>query len=212
MISRLSRKKKTIVALTLKITEKINSIELKIGQMCSGRKKKNRKSNSSSTCRTIWRATKKARMRPQMQRKMPVSSSRSCSAKKVNIPLRMGLSTVVSGLGAFAMVLGSKLGQMGRGMRESGRITRRMAGGSFIMSMEMFLMVNGPMIKHMDSVLISMLMDPNTRGIGSMTSKMVKEKKLGKMALFMRACIVKAISMGRAGIFGVMGACTSVNG
>ncbi len=55
-------------------------------------------------------------------------------------------------------------------------------------------------------------MAQSTRGSGSTTFKTAKAKKLGKMALFMRAFISKDTSMVRDAISGQMVACTKANG
>ena len=50
------------------------------------------------------------------------------------------------------------------------------------------------------------------RGTGRMTCKMARVKRLGRMDLSTKECIARGLSMGKASIFGAMGACTTATG
>lgn len=64
-------------------------------------------------------------------------------------------------------------------MQDIGKIIKHMVKGNFIMLIEMFLKVNGLMIKQMVLEFIYILMVQNMKVIGKMIYKMEKVLKFG---------------------------------
>jgi hypothetical protein len=102
------------------------------------------------------------------------------------------------------MAMESNYGLMVLVMKDNGMRIKLTVEAYFIMLMEIFLMVNGRMIKQMVLELIIMRTAVNMKGIGLMIYKMARVKKLGKINQLMKATIRKVKNMDKEGICGAM--------
>ena len=68
-----------------------------------------------------------------------------------------------------------KDGAMGQCIEVSGKMINLKAKENWNMLTEMFMKVNGKMIRLTDSVYISILMDPNMKDFGNRISNVVRE-------------------------------------
>ena len=105
----------------------------------------------------------------------------------------------------------AKSGQTGPCMKDGGWKTKLMAKEDLSMQMEMFTMVNGLMIKLMDSVFIAILMEPSMRDIGKKINNMVKDSKHGLMVLGMKDNTFRAKNMEKEDSHGLTAALIMVN-
>lgn len=79
-------------------------------------------------------------------------------------------------------------------MKVGGKTIKLMAEEDLSMLMEMFMMVNGWMIKHMAKVFIVIQMALNIRDLGKKTNNMETAQKLGQMELNTKVSTFKAKS------------------
>ena len=102
------------------------------------------------------------------------------------------------------MAEGCRFTLMVQSTKDIGQLISLMVEADLYTRMEMFTLVSGRRIKHMDLAFMSMKMVPVMRVSGKTTCIMVKAKSCSLMTQLMRGSSLKAKNMDEVNLFGLM--------
>lgn len=110
------------------------------------------------------------------------------------------------------MVMVNKFGRMGPNMKVTGGLTKHVVKENSGTLMEIYLKVNGWMIRPTDTVYTFIKMEPDMRASGRMIFSTVLEKKFGQIIVNTKDIIQKVKNTEKGFIFGRMDQCTMETG
>lgn len=98
----------------------------------------------------------------------------------------------------------SRSGLMEQNTKDFGLKEKLKETGNLCMRMEIFMKVNGKMIRQMDLEFITIKMVQSMKAIGKMIYNMEKEGKVGQREVCMKDNIMKVKRMGLVNMFGLI--------